>query len=237
MNINTRRVQLFVRLVAAAGVACSAIAVLVAIQGQPVGQVQIKTLSADASRVTGGDVLVQVTLPDNAPLEAAQIALGGHDVTSAFQPGPAPHTLMGVVTGLVNGKNTLAVITKNGTPDASLVITNYPITGPVFSGPWIEPFICQTDAFKLPDGTTLGKPLDENCSAKTIVQYVYRTTGDKPEFKPLAIGATPTDMAKTTTTEGKMVNFIVRIETGTMDRGIYQNTILLIPRPTCHQRP
>jgi hypothetical protein len=52
---------------------------------------------------------------------------------------------------------------------------------------WIEPFICQTDAFKLPDGTTLGKPLDENCSAKTIVQYVYRTTGDKPEFKPLAI--------------------------------------------------
>src|SRR4029077_2505789 len=34
---------------------------------------------------------------------------------------------------------------------------------------------------------------------------------------------------KTTTTDGKTVNFIVRVETGTMDRGIYQNTILFDP--------
>src|SRR5262249_55759049 len=106
----------------------------------------------------------------------------------------------------------------------------YPLTGPVFSGPWLQPFICQTDAFKLPDGTTLGPPLDANCSAKTVVQYVYRTTGGEPTFKPLPKGgAIPQDMAKTTTIEGKTVNFIVRVEPGTMNRGIYQNAILFDP--------
>ena len=33
---------------------------------------------------------------------------------------------------------------------------NFPITGPVFSGPQEKPFICSTENFKLPDGSTLG---------------------------------------------------------------------------------
>jgi hypothetical protein len=82
---------------------------------------------------------------------------GDRDVSSAFQPDPTGNNaLVGLVAGLVNGKNTLAVRTKaGGPPDASIEITNYPISGPVFSGPWITPFVCQTDVFKLPDGTTL----------------------------------------------------------------------------------
>lgn len=220
-----RRVEFLGALAAAALVAGSAHALLGA--GPTSGGVQIKTLSTDASRVTGGDVLVQLTLPENASAQSIRVAVGGRDVTEAFRPEANPHTLMGLVTGLVNGKNVLTVSTKGGGPEASLEITNYPITGPVFSGPQIRPFICQTNAFKLPDGTTLGPPLDENCSAKTVVQYVYLTTGDKPTFKPLPPGgAVPADLAKTTTTEGKTVPFIVRVETGTMDRGIYQNTIL-----------
>src|SRR4029077_8240999 len=128
-------------------------------------------------------------------------AVGGRDVSAAFHAGTAPHTLVGLVAGLSNGKNTITVAaTGKGTPDASLDVTNYPITGPVFSGPWTQPFICQTDAFVLPDGTKLGPPLDANCSAKTVVQYVYRTTATPASFKPLpSLTALPADLAKTTT--------------------------------------
>jgi hypothetical protein len=233
----------------AALLASSALIVAIAADGS--GRVEIKTLSADAARVTGGDVLTEISLPANTPRDAVKVTANGRDVTSAFRLGDTRDTLVGLVTGLANGKSLLAVSTKaGGAPDASLQVTNYPITGPVFSGPWIQPFICQTDVFKLPDGTTLGPPLDANCSAKTVVQYVYRTTdppdsaagrggrgGVLPEgFKPLpSTTSLPPDVAKTTTTDGIAVNFIVRVETGTMDRGIYQNAILF--DPTSDQQP
>jgi hypothetical protein len=210
-------------------------------------RVTIKALSTDPSRVTGGDVLVEVALPAGTKASALKVTTAGRDVTSAFHVGAAPGVMMGLVTGLANGPNVIAASTNaKGTPDASLAVTNYPITGPVFSGPWIEPFICQTNVFKLPDGTTLGEPLDANCSAKTVVQYVYRSSNPPappaadaagrgrgaaaPAFKPLPSTTTlPPDVAKTTTVDGVTVNFIVRVETGTMDRGIYQSAILFDP--------
>ena len=192
--------------------------------------IEIKTLSTDASRVTGGDVLVQIAVPPNTPTQTVNVTVAGRDVSSAFQ-STSPNVFAGLVTGLVNGKNTLMV--SAGGKNATLDVTNYPITGPVTSGPWIQPFICQTNVFKLPDGTTLGPPLDANCSAKTVVQYIYRTTGAEPAFKPLATPVTaaslPADLAKTTTVAGVTMNFIVRVETGTMNRGIYQNVVLFDP--------
>jgi len=160
----------------------------------------LKTLSTDPDHVTGGDVLLQVTAPDDVPrtefrrwIAGVRITAAGRDLSSKFQPGQEPGSLIGLVTGLANGKNTIVASAK-GYPDATLEVTNYPITGPVFSGPWLQPFICQTEAFKLPDGTPLGPALDANCSARTVVQYVYRTTGDKPTFKPLPNGgAIPPD--------------------------------------------
>ncbi|HWE50512.1 MAG TPA: DUF6351 family protein [Bryobacteraceae bacterium] len=200
------------------------------------GQVAIKTLSTDAARVTGGDVLVEVTLPAGMPASSIRITVGSRDVTGEFRPGVMPDTLLGLVTGLADGKNVI----KAGS--ASLEVTNYPITGPVFSGPWQQPFICETDKFRLPDGTTLGAPLDANCSARTVVQYVYlpksaaevseapAARGDAAKFKPLpSLTELPDDVAMTTTSTGVTVPFVVRIETGTMDRGIYQNTILHDP--------
>ena len=198
-----------------------------------VSKMEITALSVDPSRVTGGDVLVQIAVPIGTPLASVHVRVADRDVTSAFQ-STAPTILVGLVSGLVNGRNTLNVdAAANTTPSAALEITNYPITGPVTSGPWQTPFICQTDAFVLPDGTRLGAPLDANCSARTVVQHVYRTTGTPAAFKPLpgqaSAGNLPADLAKTTTVSGATVNFIVRVETGTMNRGIYQNAILHDP--------
>src|SRR5579864_827440 len=82
-------------------------------------RIDITTLSTDAQRVTGGDVLVQIALPAAADAPSLQVSANGTDVTAAFHPAAAPHTLMGLVTGLVNGKNTLTAV-AHGAPRASL---------------------------------------------------------------------------------------------------------------------
>ena len=231
----------------------STISVVAGQQNAASGTLSIRTMSTDATLVTGGDVLLQVSLPAGAAASSAHVTALGRDVTAAFHAGPAANTLQGVVTGLPVG--TSIVEATAGSAHASLTVTNFPITGPVVSGPWQQPFVCQTNDFKLPDGTTLGNPIDENCSARTVVQYIYKSTSSpppppivdvvppvdttaataaprvpRPWWKPMTdLSQRPEDVATTITMDGVTVPFIVRVETGTMNRGIYQNAILHDP--------
>lgn len=197
--------------------------------GAPPRPLTIVAVSTHADRVSGGDVLVRIGVPD-ADADAPSVRLNGQDVSAAFRTEASPGSYLGLVSGLVNGPNTIQV--DGGpweVPAQSLTVTNYPVTGPIVSGPQIQPFVCQTDAFELPDGTTLGPPLDANCSVTTRVQHVYLPAGTDA-FAPLPSGSTlPADVAMTTTTAGKAVPFVVRLETGTMNRGIYQNAVLHNP--------
>src|SRR4030095_14800692 len=144
----------------------------------------------------------------------------GVNVTSMFHAGTEPNTLVGLVTGLNLGRNTLAA------SRVSLVITNYPIKGPIISGPYVQPFICQTQNFALPDGTTLGAPTDADCSAPTKIIYLYKRTTANNLVPLPSTTSLPADVAMTTSLNGVTMPFIVRLETGTMDRGIYQNAVL-----------
>ena len=193
-------------------------------QGSPT----ITALSTDANFVTGGDVLVKIQFSSSVSLDRLQVSAAGRDVSAAFRPAE-PGAFIGLVSGLAPGRSVIEAGMTSGTR-RSLEITNYPITGPVISGPWQQPFICQTTDFELPDGSKLGPPLDANCSVRTVVQHVYRSTSDPKAMKPFPKGgALPADVATTTTSAGKTVNFIVRVETGTMNRGVYQNAVLHDP--------
>jgi hypothetical protein len=186
----------------------------------------IRTLSTHADRVSGGDVLVEIRVP-NAKLPLL-VTLNGRNVSDAFHPGETPNSLVGLVTGLALGKNRL-VVRGGGLGRESLLLTNYSIKGPIISGPHLQPHICQTQDFTLPDGTKLGPPTDADCSAPTKVNYIYRSTAGGA-FQPLpSISSLPADVAMTTTLTGVTVPFVVRVETGTMNRGIYQNAILHDP--------
>jgi hypothetical protein len=192
----------------------------------------IQTVSARPDRVAGGNVLVLITQDNNA---ATPVSLNGSDVTSAFRAGPAPNTREGLVTGLVVGSN---VVSSGG---VTLQIHNYPITGPITSGPHNVSFICQTQSFVLPDGSTFGAPTDMDCSAPTKITYLYMPTGGTA-FQPLPNPTVlPPNVAQTTTTTGATVNFVVRVETSTIDRGIYQSAILhdptVDPAPTWFAPP
>lgn len=222
---------------AACGAALGAVCIVLLAE-PPVGTqptpaaLAIRTVSTRADRVSGDDVLVEVVPPASTGAGAGaelRVSLDGRDVSSAFKSGRSG-SRWGLVTGLKRGRNLLTV---NGAPwrvaDATLELTNYPSGGPIVSGPPIRPFVCQTEQFKLPDGTTLGRPLDDDCTVRTRVQYVYLPDGGR-EFKALPDRTRlPADVGQTRTIAGVVVPFVVRVETGVMNRGIYQNVILHDP--------
>ena len=201
-------------------------------------RIEVKTLSSRPDMVSGGDVLVQVIGPAELLAKKLSVVINGGDVTSAFRVSPVTQTLVGRVEGLALGKNTLEVKTGRKVR-ARLVIVNHPITGPMFSGPHQTPFICQTESMGL------GPALDADCSAKTQVTYVYKSTvpaspgeraakrnpGDPPRgFKRYdPSGPAPDDVAEVTTTQGKKVKYIVRREVGTINRAIYEIAFLHEP--------
>jgi hypothetical protein len=219
--------------------------------------VSIRTLSNRADLISDGDALVEVRVPGSARLDRVKIELNGIDVRSAFVADPASGTLRGVVTGLHNGANRLvAEVDQRGRHDlsASLTITNHPRGGPVLLGSQTTPWICATPAPVPASGTTPASnasgltttAVDAQCNIRTEFKLFYRTTtpgcstalpdpsppATPPTnncFKPYTAGTTPADLATTTTTTGLVVPYIVRVERGTMNRGIYDIAVLFDP--------
>ncbi|HEY0451841.1 DUF6351 family protein, partial [Actinophytocola sp.] len=171
--------------------------------------------------VSGGDVLVRVTAPAG---QRVTVTRNGTDVTSGFARQP-DGSLLGLVTGLRLGRNTVAATA--GGRDEDLRITNHAGSGPVFAGPQQRPFYCETVVFGLDPAE---QPL---CAAPAKVSYRYRTTAG--QFAPLADPSTrPADLA-TATVAGRAVPYIVRVETGVIDRAVYETAVLSdgsAPSPT-----
>ena len=185
----------------------------------------IETLSARPAMVSGEDVLVRVSGKD---LRGLRLELDGRDVTAALRPvaGATP-SMAGLLTGLRPGRNRL--LARAGAGEGALILIDWPVEGPIFSGPRQTPFVCQTEAFRLPDGTTMGPSSAPACSAPTQVQWMYKPRGAgglKPLADPLRL---PGDLDETTTVEGVRAPFLVRVETGVIDRSIYQFAVLADP--------
>ena len=191
---------------------------------------QITTLSTRPELVSGGDVLVRIDVPRSVRPTRVKVELNGHDVTGVFRIDADGRSVTGLVTGLRLGRNTLeASAGGRGGNSERLTIKNHPITGPILSGPQQQPFICETQSFTLPvTGGNLGPPLDANCSVGTRVDYIYKSTDGtlKPLPNPMV---RPADLVQTTTTGGNTVPYIVRVETGTINRAIYQISMLHDP--------
>ena len=242
-------------LILAMAVLVVGLAILARDQAQAGGGFQISILSSSPDEVSGGDALVRVDVPKKVPLQQVTVELNGVDVTGAFEPEAEDKALIGLVDGFVLGENTLeATATSRGKgrpASAVLTVTNHPITGPIFSGPQQQPFVCKTERGGL---AALGQPLVDNddpenpigfpvyavddngnktdevigwskdCSAETRVDYVYRTTGG--EFEPLPPGDPPDDLAQTTLMDDRTVDYVVRWERGTINRFIYSIAML-----------
>ncbi len=188
-------------------------------------ELHIESLSTRPYLVTGGDVLLGVELGADADPARLVVRVNGRDVSGSFRPVEGSDRLVGLVSGLHDGVNRVEARVPR-TPPAELEVTSYPIHGPILSGPHQTPFLCQTEEFRLASGESLGAPLDEHCSVATRVDYVYLSAADG-EFRPYTAGAA--EVAKATTLDGVTVPFVVRVQTGTVNRAIYQSAILHDP--------
>jgi len=232
-----RRRRVSIRSVVPAGAVLVLFAALTPI-GQPLGGMdaqgprglEVAVVSSPADMVTGGTALVRITLPPQVPLEDLLVVLGDRDITDSFRIREGNGDVLGRITGLDLGRNTLSVHRGKPAPveQVELTLVNHPISGPVFTGPKQEPFICQTEEVTTAAGTLLGPPLAANCSVTTVVEYLYRTA--EGALMPLLQGTDlPDDVDWISTEGGKRVPYVVRVETGTINRSIYELAILHDP--------
>ena len=208
---------------------------------------ELRVLSSPPTMVTGGDALVQVTVPHGVPLHKARLLVNGDDVTSTLDLDASERTFTGLVTGLRLGKNRLvARSSEHGKRRARLKVVNHPVTGPIFSGPQQQPFVCKTQTqglgfpqvdnqaaigmrlFETP-GDPTSPPIgwSKDCTVSSVVDYRYRSTDGT--FKALPPGPLPPDVAQTTLLDGRTVPYVFRRERGTINRFIYAISVLSPP--------
>src|SRR6267142_1765517 len=133
---------------------------------------KIEAVSNRADLVSGGDVLLRVTLPRKS--SAAVLSLNGVPMPGALHAAPDGNGYLALLSGLVLGQNTVAVAA--GPHKAHLTVTNHPIGGPIFSGPHLQPWLCTTAA------NGLAVTLDADCNAPTIFRFFYKNTATPPAF-------------------------------------------------------
>jgi hypothetical protein len=185
----------------------------------PTPRITISVLSGRADLVSSGSAVVAV-----APASEAahlSVTLDGDDVTKSFarrSGGLLSGRFAAVLTGLRVGRNVVRATLPDGR-GAMLVLRNHPNGGPVFAGPQPQPWVCQKGA------------RDRKCDQPPAYTYKYLSTD------PTSLGQLrgydpkhpPSDVAMTTTDQGVTVPFIVRIETGYMDRDQYRIASLYQP--------
>ena len=216
----------------------------------------IVTVNNRADLISGGNAMVEVSVPNTVPLHQVTLLLNGQDVTASFRTDAAARTMRGVLTGLRVGENEFVADANGkgrGRPKASLTITNHGIGGPVVSGTQMVPFFCATTPGVPATPTTVGSnagwfaltaaAVDAQCNFPTEFSVYYRTTVPTGQcsfglpdptavtlpanlcFQRYTAAIPPTSIA--TTISG--VPFIVRVEHGTMNRGIYDIAVLFDP--------
>ena len=191
----------------------------------------LRVVSGRPDMVTGGMALVEISAPG---LHSVHVSLNGRERTKAFRPGRAPGTLLGRVEGLKPGKNTLEA--REGGKRARLELVNSPMTEPCSPGggklrsfatprrrDWARPSM-RTAAPGLRSITSISRQTEQTASGADV------TPGGMRGFKKLdPVAFKPADLAKTTTSEGKTVNYIIRREMGTINRAIYSIAFLHEP--------
>ena len=199
---------------AGAVIAVSAVvaAVLVVPAQAASAELSIQVLSGRADLVAGGDALVEVVLP--AGVSTAMVALNGTDVTGQFAQ-RVNGKFEALLTGLQLGANALKATAADGR-GATLTITGHPQGGPVFAGPQIQPWACQASS------------KDVQCNQPATFTYTYRAVAGGP-LQAYDPAKPPAVVATTTTQTGATVPFIVRQETGYMDRDQYAIAVLFDP--------
>jgi hypothetical protein len=201
-------------------------------------EVELRVLSSPPQYVSGGDARIELRVAPRLHRQV-QLFLNGRPIKPALR--SAGHRLEGVIGGLDDGHNRLEVLVKGRWRRDALDLVNYPIAGPMLSGPQQHPFVCTTTQSAVnrqplidnatPPGTRVFDSAgnvsgySRDCAIDTFVTYLYRTTGNAWATMP-ADGSRPADMSTVTLADGRTVDFVVRREIGSINRFLYSFAML-----------
>lgn len=192
-------------------------------------QLSLRAISTKPWLVTGGDVLVELRIAENLSAQALSLELDDVDVTSQLVRVSSQLQQI-LLSDLPLGDSVLRAELSGGMTQ-QLHLTNYPISGPIISGEHETPFVCQTSDFVTVTGAPLGTAANNSCFVPTQVDYVYWSADDEI-FKPYVLAFDsfpPTDIAQVSDESGNSMPFIVRVETGVVNRAIYEIAMLHDP--------
>lgn len=173
--------------------------------------IRIEVISSQPDRVTGPEARVRVTPARDGEAIDLRVRLGEVDVTGQLT--ERDGRLEGVVTGLVEGNNSL-IAEADGT-SVTQRLRSWPLTGPMISGPHGPLLACSTEA------NGLGAPSDLSCSAPTRVSWRYIGTDGAVKDLPDP-AARPADLATADLDGRGEVPLIVRYEVGVVNRSVYE---------------
>lgn len=203
----------------------------------------LEIVSSRAEHVTGGTALLTLT-GDYGQVDPALIQFRASglilDVLRTTITADSQQWLIG---GLPNGSVTIDAVSGTGQQLASIDVESHPISGPIFSGPQQYPFVCSSvlewgvqplvdhqEEWGFPvfddSGDVIGYSKD--CSVEPFVEYQYRSTNGEYLAMP-DDGSRPADMSTTTLTDGRLVDFVIRWERGTINRFLYSYAVLADP--------
>ena len=196
----------------------------------------LSVVSSAPDLISGGNVLLRV----ESPAEQELTFLANGQQLNVQRRASGDTDALVLLDGLQVGANQVSVVNAAGDELGSIDLVNYPVTGPMFSGPQQYPFVCSSVlewgvqplvdhdeewGFPVYDegGAIIGYSKD--CSIEPIIDYHYMSTDG--EYQPMpADGSRPADLARTVLSDGSDVEFIVRWERGTINRFLYSYAVL-----------
>ncbi len=203
----------------------------------------LEVVSSRADHVTGGTALLTLT-GNNNQLELAQIQFRASGLTlEVLRSSINADSQQWLIGGIPTGSVTIDAISGTGQLLASIEIESHPITGPIFSGPQQYPFVCSSVlewgvqplvdhqeewGFPVVDDSGDVVGYSKDCSIEPFFEYQYRNTNGEYLAMP-DDGSRPVDMSTTTLTDGRLVDFVIRWERGTINRFLYSYAILADP--------
>ena len=203
---------------------------------------QVTSLSSSENLTSGDDSLVRIASADGSLLPSFAATQNGTDVTARFQKSADGTSAVTLLTGLPVGTNTVAVTDAADRSRilGTLTLSTHPLQGPVLYAPQEQPMNCSTHLFTVyPGGPRLSDAptTDANCAVPTRIDWVYHDAGraGTAVWQKYDPASPPATVEKTTLADGRQVPYIVRLETGIINRGIYQ--IALVADPATDTAP
>lgn len=210
--------------------------------------ITIEVRSSTPELVTGGDARVSLSAPADV-IARLTFWLNGAEISPTMT--RTETGLEGMITGLTQGPNVLQV--RAGAPASaplgSATLVNHAISGPLFTGPQQQPFICRSQEGGLgqplvDNNSGIGHPVfdaagqlighSRNCQIERRVNHFYYSGATFKPFNPATDYVTPPADLQTIPIGGVATPFVVRVETGVINRFLY-SIAMLAPTPQAAQ--